>query len=98
MNPNLNIDTAEVLTLIHEYHEWQDVVADAEAELEARKDALKAILNDNGLDELTAGRFIVRFTSVTSNRLDTGLLKKELPDIAAKYTKASTSRRFTVSK
>ena len=98
MNPNLNIDTAEVLNLIHEYHEWKDVLDEAEAELEARKDALKAILNDNGLDELTAGRFIVRFTSVTSNRLDTGLLKKELPDIAAKYTKASTSRRFTVSK
>ena len=98
MNHTLNIDTAEVLTLINQYHEWKSVREEAEAMEENFKDALKAILNDNGLDELTAGRFIVRFTSVTSNRLDTGLLKKELPDIAAKYTKASTSRRFTVSK
>ena len=98
MNPNLNIDTAEVLNLIHEYHEWKDVLDEAEAELEARKDALKAILTACGVDELPVDRFIVRYTSVTSNRLDTGLLKKELPDIAAKYTKASTSRRFTVSK
>ena len=96
MNPN--IDMTAVIAEIEALHEWEAVQAEATAEVEARKDALKAILTANDLEELTAGRFIVRWTTVTTNRIDTGLLKKQLPDIAKQFTKASTSRRFTVSK
>ena len=98
MNPNLNIDTAEVLNLIHEYHEWKDVLDEAEAELEARKDALKAILTACGVDELPVDRYVVRFTEVKTNRFDSTAFKKEHLDLYKAFTKLSTSRRFTVSK
>lgn len=41
-------------------------------------------------------RFEARLKTVTSNRLDSRALKKELPDIADKYTKQSSSRRLTI--
>lgn len=41
-------------------------------------------------------RFEVRHRAITSNRLDTRKLRKELPDIAEKYTNQSTYRRMTI--
>lgn len=41
-------------------------------------------------------RFEARLKTVVSNRLDSKALKKELPDIAEKYTNQSTSRRLTI--
>ena len=40
--------------------------------------------------------YIVTWKNVTSNRLDTKALKKDLPEISEKYSKESQSRRFTV--
>lgn len=41
-------------------------------------------------------RYEVSWKSVTSNRFDSKLLKKDHPEIAEKYTKKSVSRRFTI--
>lgn len=41
-------------------------------------------------------KFEVRYKTVKSNRLDSKTLKKELPDIAEKYTNQSVSRRLTI--
>ena len=98
MNTTSTIDLTAVISLIEEYQEWKNVREEAEAEEEARKDALKAILTANDLDELTAGRFIVRFTEVKTNRFDSTAFKKEHLDLYKAFTKLSTSRRFTVSK
>ena len=35
------------------------------------------------------------YKTVTSSRVDTTALKKDLPEIAARYTKTTTARRFT---
>ena len=40
----------------------------------------------------------VSWKSVTSSRIDSKRLKADLPEIAARYSKESTSRRFTISK
>lgn len=42
------------------------------------------------------GRPAVRWTTVTSHRLDTKTLKAKDPELAERYTVTSTSRRFTV--
>ena len=41
-------------------------------------------------------RYEVRNITVTSNRLDSRKLRKEMPDIAEKYTNKSTYRRMTI--
>ena len=47
--------------------------------------------------ELTAGRYIVHWTSVLSQRFDTTAFKKVMPEVYKAYTKQVSSRRFTIS-
>ena len=47
--------------------------------------------------EPLAGQYIVRYTSVLSNRFDSTAFKKVMPEIYKAYTKQVSSRRFTIS-
>ena len=86
-NPNME-------TQIHELMELKRLKEELEAEIASAEDAIKAIMGDEEL--LTAGAYKVSWTTVTSSRLDTAALKKALPDVAAAYTKTTTTRRFSV--
>ena len=87
----------EKLQTIESLKEWEGILKEAEAQVEALKDALKAEMSKEDVSEMPVDKYIVRWTTVTTNRIDTGLLRKQNPELAAQYTKASTSRRFTVS-
>ena len=49
------------------------------------------------VEELIAGHYIVRYTSVLSNRFDSTSFKRVCPDLYKAYTKQVASRRFTIS-
>ena len=49
------------------------------------------------VEELIAGQYIVRYTSVLTNRFDSTAFKKVMPEIYKAYTKQVSSRRFTIS-
>jgi len=67
------------------------------AEITAIEDVIKAEMRAQDVTEMVVDVFKVRWTPVTSNRLDTTALKKELPDIAARFTKTTESRRFSIA-
>ena len=48
-------------------------------------------------EEVHAGEYKITWKSVTTSRLDTAALKKSLPDIAERFTKTQTTRRFCVA-
>lgn len=48
-------------------------------------------------DTLTGSDWKITWKSVISNRLDSGALKKDLPEIAARYTRQTTARRFVLA-
>ena len=48
-------------------------------------------------EELNAGVYIVRYTSVISNRFDSTTFKRLYDDLYKDFTKAVSSRRFSVS-
>lgn len=48
-------------------------------------------------EELEAGKYIVRWTSVLSNRFDTTAFKKVMPELYKAYTKQVSSRRFSIA-
>lgn len=89
----------ELVAKIEALNEWEAVIeeAKAEAEAEAIRDSIKAEMMEQDTEELTAGQYIVRWTSVISNRFDTTAFKKVMPDVYKAYTKAVSSRRFSIS-
>ena len=52
---------------------------------------------DLDTEELEAGQYIVRWTSVTSNRFDSANFKKALPEVYKAYLKQVSSKRFSIS-
>ena len=88
-----------MIAKIEALNEWEAVIkeAKAKAEADALRDAIKAEMLEHDTEELTAGQYIVRWTSIISNRFDTTSFKKVMPDVYKAYTKAVSSRRFTIS-
>ena len=66
----------ELIAKIEALNEWEAVIEDAKAEAESIRDSIKAELEERDTEELTAGKYIVRWTSVLSNRFDTTAFKK----------------------
>ena len=91
------MSTNEMVAKIRELKELEALIAQAEAEAEAIKDSLKATMTENNTEEMMVDVYKVRWTTVTSERLDTTALKKALPDLAKQFTKASTTRRFSIA-
>ena len=87
----------EMIKKIEALNEWEAIIADAQAEAEAIRDAIKAEMMERDTEELTAGQYIVRWTSVLTNRFDTTGFKKVYGDLYKAFTKQSASRRFTIS-
>ena len=77
--------------------EWESLLEEAKAEVESLKDEIKAEMLSRNTEELTAGRYICRWTSVLSNRFDTTTFKKEHAEMYKQYTKQTASRRFSVA-
>ncbi len=89
--------TNEMIKKIEALNEWEQIIADAQAEAEAIRDAIKAEMMDRDTEELIAGQYIVRWTSVLSNRFDTTSFKKVYGDLYKAFTKQTASKRFSIS-
>ena len=87
----------EIIAKIEALSEWEALLEEAKAETEAIRDSIKAEMLERDTEELVAGSYIVRWTSVLSNRFDTTNFKKVYGDLYKAYTKQSTSRRFSIS-
>lgn len=90
------MSTIELSTVIEKLKEWEAIQAEAAAEVEALKDTIKAEMNSRGVEELEAGQYIARFTTVLSNRFDSTCFKREHAEMYKQYTKQTTTRRFSI--
>lgn len=63
--------------------------------IEGLKNDIKQYMTANDIDTLTGDEHKATYKQVISNRIDSTTLKKELPEIAKRYTKPVTSARFT---
>ena len=64
---------------------------------DAIRNEIKAEMDARDLEEMIAGQYIVRYTSVLSNRFDSTAFKRVMPEIYKAYTKQVSSRRFSIS-
>ena len=85
----------EMESKARELQELKRMQEDLSAEITAAEDAIKAAMGNQ--EQITAGAFKITWRAVTSSRIDGTALRKELPEVAARYTKTSTCKRFTVA-
>ena len=84
----------EIITKIQELMELRRMSEELQAEIDTLQEAVKNFMGSE--ESMVAGAFKVSYKTVTSSRLDSAALKRELPDVAARYTRQTTTRRFTV--
>ena len=89
------MSTTEITAKLTELQEYKRLAEELNAQIETLTDEIKAAMGD--AETLTAGPYKVTWKPVTTSRIDTTALKKALPDIAAQYTRTTTTRRFTVA-
>ena len=85
----------ELTKKIRDLRKLQAKIEAAEREAEAIRNDIKAVMGDS--EELRAGEYKVTWKYVTTCRLDTTALKKALPEVADRFSKETTTRRFCVA-
>ena len=90
------MSTNEIQDKVDNLRELRRMADELEAEIIAIQDAIKAHMDAISADELTGTDYKITWKAITSTRLDTAALKKALPEIAERFTKATTTRRFCV--
>ena len=91
-----SIDTKELEKKAIELKSLRALAEDFAKQAEAVEEEIKNEMLLQGLDELDAGYYKIKWTPVTSRRLDVAALRKAMPALAEHFTKISETRRFSV--
>ena len=91
------MSTTEITTKIEALKDLEALIEEAKAEAEALRDDIKTEMLNRNTEELEAGQYIVRWTSVLSQRFDTTGFKKAYGDLYKDFTKQIASRRFSIA-
>ena len=89
------MSTHELERKVRELRQLQSLIEEATQEAEAIKDAIKLHMGD--AEELRAGEYKVRWTRCTTTRVDVSALRAAAPELVARFTKTTVTRRFTVA-
>ena len=87
----------ELLAKIELLNKYEAMIDEMKSEAEAVRNSIKAEMEAREVEEMIAGQYIIRYTSVLSQRYDSTAFKKVMPDLYKAYTKQVSSRRFTIS-
>lgn len=87
----------EISSKIKELRELKRMQEELADEIGGLEDEIKAHMTATETDTITTAEYKVTWKAVTTSRIDTTALKKALPDVAERFTKTTTSKRFTVA-
>lgn len=90
------MSTNQITSKIESLLEWEKIMAEAKEEADALRDELKQEMMRRNTEELSAGQYMVRWTSVLSQRFDATAFKKTMPEVYKSFIKQVTSRRFSI--
>ena len=91
------MSNAEIVSKINELQELKRMCEELSAMIESISDEIKQHMTSTNTDTLVVGGYKVSYKAIASNRLDTATLKRELPEIVAKYSRQATTRRLTIN-
>lgn len=89
------MSTSELESKCRELRQLQALIDEAQAEAETIKDAIKAHMGDS--DAVRAGEYTITWKQVKTARIDATALRNALPDVAERFTRTTTTRRFCVA-
>lgn len=87
----------ELNGIAHNLMEVRAMIKELEAEAEALTDQIKAVMVDRGEEVLQGDGWKAAWKNVTSSRLDSKALKAAMPEIVERFTKTTTTTRFTLT-
>ena len=87
----------ELLAKVELLNKYEAMMEELRAEADSVRNSIKAEMEAREVEELVAGQYIIRWTSVLSQRFDSTAFKKVLPELYKAYTKQVASRRFTIT-
>lgn len=89
---------AEMITTIENYNSWVELIENAKAEAENLKDILKAELEAKGVEELSAGQYIVRNTPSLKSVFDTKRFKEAgFEYLYKEFQRETMTHRFSIA-
>ena len=83
---------------IEELHAVEAQIDELTAMAESIKDDIKSEMSKKNLEEYEVGKYIIRWTSVLSNKFDTKAFKEAHAKMYKDFTKQVSNRRFSISK
>lgn len=87
----------DISKAIQELRELRRMADEIAAEIDGITDSIKQHMDAAQVDTLGGNDWKVTYKAVTSSRLDTSALRKALPDIAERFTKQTTTKRFLIA-
>lgn len=87
----------ELTSKVNDLRELRRMADEIANEIESVQDAIKEHMTAAGVDQITGTDYKITWKTISSSRLDTTAFKKENPEIAAAYTKTTSSRRFVLT-
>lgn len=87
----------EMMNLIETMNNYDELAAKVKAKADAIRSTIKEEMERQAVEELICGPYIVRYSTVLSNRFDATTFKRLYADLYKDFTKQVSSRRFTVS-
>lgn len=87
----------EIIKRAEYLQELEGFMEEIKAEAESVRDSIKAEMMAQGVEEMEAGKYVIRWTPVLSNRFDSTAFKKLYGDLYKAFTKQTASKRFSIS-
>ena len=87
----------ELLAKIELLNKYEAMMEELKSEADSIRNTIKAEMEAREVEELIAGQYIIRWTSVLSQRFDTTGFKKSHADLYKEFTKQVSSRRFSIA-
>ena len=87
----------ELLAKIELLNKYEAMIEEMKGEADTIRNSIKAEMEAREVEELIAGQYIIRWTSVLSQRFDSTAFKKVMPDVYKDFIKQTASRRFSIA-
>ena len=84
----------EIENIVRELQELRRMKEELEGEINQLEDQIKQAMGNK--ETLIAGAYKIDWKTVVSSRIDTKALQRALPEIAERFMKQTTTRRFCV--